>query len=151
MSSAKKVTLFPFTVGMAQLLHKYTNYKQKIMGRGKTRRWDLKNDQFSIFKLELNKYRNVVLMYTFQTTSAIYTSGWILLGLDNLICTGILPANRQLERANRVPICLLTNLVQWCMSTTVQRTIGMLPFHLLFETHPWLDENAEIRELLQKE
>lgn len=82
-----------------------------------------------------------------------------------LITVGIPRANGQAERVNRILIPLLTKLanpkredwhkhlafVQQCINTTLNRSIGTDPFHLLFGVHARLQDDLEIRELLEKE
>lgn len=82
-----------------------------------------------------------------------------------LTTTGIPRANGQVERINRIIIPLLTKLAdpkreQWhkyldfaqqCINTTINRSIGTSPFHLLFGVHARLRDNFEIRELLEQE
>lgn len=82
-----------------------------------------------------------------------------------LITTGVPRANGQAERVNRVLIPLLTKLAdpkreEWhkylefaqrCINTTLNRSIGTDPFHLLFGIHARLRDDLEIRQLLEKE
>ena len=82
-----------------------------------------------------------------------------------LITVGIPRSNGQAERVNRILIQLLTKLAnprreewhkylafaQQCINTTLSRSIGTDPFHLLFGVHARLRGDLEIRELLEKE
>lgn len=82
-----------------------------------------------------------------------------------LTTTGISRANGQVERINRVLIPLVTKLAdpkqeewykylecaQQCINTTLSKSIGTNPFHLLFGVHARLQDNLKIRELLEKE
>lgn len=87
-------------------------------------------------------------------------------GIEHVLITAGIPrANGQAERTNRVLIPLLTKLAnpkreewhrylafaQQCINTTLSRSIGTDPFHLLFGVHARLRDNLEIRELLKKE
>lgn len=82
-----------------------------------------------------------------------------------LITVGIPRVNGQVERVNRILIPLLTKLAnpkrkewhkylafaQQCINTTLNRSIGTDPFHLLFGVHARLRDDLQIRELLDKE
>lgn len=70
-----------------------------------------------------------------------------------------------MERVNRTLISLLTKLAapkpeewhkyvdmaQQYFNTTIQRSIAMSPFYLLFGTHAQLREDHNVRELLEQE
>lgn len=82
-----------------------------------------------------------------------------------LTTTGVPRANGQVERLNRTLISLLTKLAapkpeewhryldvaQQYFNTTIQRSIAMSPFYLLFGTHARLREDHNVRELLEQE
>lgn len=82
-----------------------------------------------------------------------------------LITTGILRANGQVERVNRTLIPLLTNLsnpkrnewykyldlAQQYMNTSMHRSIGTDPFHLLFGSRARLRDNPEVRKSIENE
>lgn len=84
-----------------------------------------------------------------------------------LITTGVPRPNEQVERVNRTIILLLTKLAdpkhdewhrylllgraQQYMNTTVHRSLGMDPFHLLFGAKARLRDNPEIRKLIKEE
>lgn len=86
--------------------------------------------------------------------------------VEHVLCTtGVPRANGQVERVNRTLIPLLTKLAnpkhnewhryleraQLYMNTTIHRSIGTDPFHLLFGTKARLQSNPEIRKLIEGE
>jgi len=87
-------------------------------------------------------------------------------GIEHVLTTtGVPRGNGQVEQLNRTLIPLVTKLaapkpgewhkyidaVQQCLNTTLQRSIGMTPFRLLFGIHPRTRDYPDMQELLQRE